>query len=103
MMMMNARIALTVTSILLSASRMALGFSPLPQAGEPRSFSSALYYVRDQATPPAIATPLKEPGQKVSIQKETKGKLTKPKIREIKSLEELQYFLEEDERPVAIK
>lgn len=62
--------------------------------------SSALNYVHDPPTPPAIAEPLEK--SKVAIQ--TKWITAKPKAQEIKSLDKLQYFLaEDDERPVAIK
>mmetsp|Transcript_103681 Transcript_103681/g.299908 ORF Transcript_103681/g.299908 Transcript_103681/m.299908 type:complete len:233 (+) Transcript_103681:103-801(+) len=55
--------------------------------------SSALHYVRGDPTEPSIPTkPLKKAAT-----------ISKPKIRDIKSLDELTYFLEEDDRPVVIK
>ena len=93
-----------LTALLLSTTSL-LGFSPQPhqQNSVGKTFSSsgssALHYIRDRASEPAIATP--KPN--ITIQKSRVLTTTKPKVREIKSLDELQYFLEEDDRPVAIK
>lgn len=84
--------SLMSTEVLVPAA----AFSPVLQKSFSSSSSSKLFYVRDPSTPPEITAPL---DQAIN----NKGTLTKPKIREIKSMAEFQYFLEEDNRPVAVK
>jgi len=84
------------------ATLIVIAFSPnisIPKNN--KRFSSTLFYVRDQPSPasPVIITPL----DKKSITKDGVFTTTKPKIRDIKSMSEFQYFLEEDDRPVAVK
>eukprot|EP00428_Durinskia_dybowskii_P061984 CAMPEP_0170379630 /NCGR_PEP_ID=MMETSP0117_2-20130122/13442_1 /TAXON_ID=400756 /ORGANISM="Durinskia baltica, Strain CSIRO CS-38" /LENGTH=198 /DNA_ID=CAMNT_0010635075 /DNA_START=203 /DNA_END=795 /DNA_ORIENTATION=- len=86
--------------VLLLLPAAAAAFSPSLQ----KSFStsnSKLFYVRDQSTSPEIVAPL----EKGILTKTSTTTTTtvKPKIREIKSMAEFQYFLEEDNRPVAVK
>lgn len=98
-----------LVALLLSTQRPVLGFSPQHSqnnksfssssstSSTTSSSSSALYYVRgDPSSPPPAV-------QKAKVEIQRKLIVTKPKVREIKSLDELQYFLEEDARLVAIK
>mmetsp|Transcript_26339 Transcript_26339/g.43277 ORF Transcript_26339/g.43277 Transcript_26339/m.43277 type:complete len:260 (+) Transcript_26339:54-833(+) len=69
------------------------------------STATTLYYAQDKPSPPAIdckqaattATTTR------TIQQTTTKKKTKIIVRDIKSIDELQFFLEEDDRPAVIK
>lgn len=83
-------------AVLLMSMESLIAFSPVSQKRS--NVSSKLFYVRDQPPSPAIITPLDD-----TITAGRTGVLTKPKIRDIKSMDEFKYFLEEDDRPVAVK
>jgi hypothetical protein len=88
----------TIYLLLALAAGTVLGFSATTQRPTvglhlttTTTSSSSLFYVRNTPPDPAIPTPVPV------------IRRSKVKIETISSLYELQYFLQEDERPVAIK